>query len=265
VFAKFRDNKKGDDKKAIEEIKDILRKAVESSVGRPIEFITGQDEARYEALACIPPSERASNVLFDVGGGNTKGGYFNEDGLFYGFQINLGSKTFFKASQQEAGKSGKPFAEAASSIRAKKLEPAIREETGRYPALVQHPKVYLVGGITWAMTVLTHPADRRQRVKLTAADIDRFAVLVKENKPLPLRRKVLAQVSDDKARAAVEKDVKKIQEEVFPKQDQLIAGAEILKALSAELNLKDREIIFFRDAHIAWPMGYLMKKGNIMP
>jgi exopolyphosphatase/pppGpp-phosphohydrolase len=253
VFSAFKDSK------AIEAGKKLLGKAVQATVKRQPDFISVQDEVRYTIIACIPPRELSESVLLDVGGGNTKGGYFNADGKFHSIAVELGTKSFSNAILVQAKKTGKPFAEVAASLREPKLIVPLRKQVDSDPGLLERRKVYLLGGIVWALANFTHPANRGQRVKLAAGDIDLFAKLVKE-KPAALRSKLLAQVNDEKARAAAEKDIKKIQEEVFKKTDRLIAGAEILAALSSVMDLKGREIVFYRDGHVAWPRGYLMKK-----
>ena len=56
----------------------------------------------------------------------------------------------------------------------------------------------------------------------------------------------------------------------------LASGAEVIRAVDVKpfpewyqrsegvenlvLDLKDKEIVFYRDGHVAWPRGYLMKK-----
>ena len=57
-----------------------------------------------------------------------------------------------------------------------------------------------------------------------------------------------------------EKDIAKIQKDVFS-SDNLIAGAEILRALSQELKFAEKERMFFAKYAIdALPIGYLMQQ-----
>jgi hypothetical protein len=111
---------------------------------------------------------------------------------------------------------------------------------------------------------MVHPNNRDVRVPLTDADVQLFSLLVRStSNPEKLRADVLAKVSDPKARPEVEKELKKIQETFTP--DQLIAGSEILLAVEKELRLGNKQIVFFRKGHLAWPMGYILEKSKIVP
>jgi hypothetical protein len=59
----------------------------------------------------------------------------------------------------------------------------------------------------------------------------------------------------------VRKEVGRVQDTFAP--NQLMAGAKVLEALSAEFELGEKEVFFFRKGRHAWPMGYLMKKAGI--
>jgi hypothetical protein len=250
------------------EIKDFLSKSVLESVNHQLNFLTVQRESELTIDALIPPKAIRRAILLDVGSGNTKGGYrqfgIREEfgGQYKTFGIKSGTKTF---AQQvvEASKDGSRFTMKASFLRRSLIEAQLQEQIERTPAFQNRTRIYLSGGIAWAMTTLLHPEDRRAFVPLSQGDINEFYVRVVRNRNTPqslfevnLRKVPIAE------RKKVEREVVKVSETF--NVDQLIAGAEILRGLSNQFRLvtpnkrkKNKQIFFARYGKVAWLLGYV--------
>lgn len=136
------------------------------------------------------------------------------------------------------------------------------------------PRVYLAGGISWALSTLMRPCEREQKISnIREERVARFVRIYPEDinsfyYNATRDQKTLFEPNLDKCDAEqqkiIKKDIEKIKtEDVFSK-DNLIAGAEILRALSDELKFSEKERIFFaRYAKNALPIGYLIQKLEI--
>lgn len=92
------------------------------------------------------------------------------------------------------------------------------------------------------MATLTHRCDKEQTIQRTEERVASFTRLRAED-----------------INTFYNKDINKIQKDAFSEND-LIAGAEILRAFSQELKFGEKDSIFFaRYAIDALPIGYLIQ------
>jgi predicted Zn finger-like uncharacterized protein len=235
-----------------------LAERVKAATGLDVVFNSVADEARLGMSACVPNKDMEEALFVDIGSGNTKGGYFEGKDVFQAMGVELGSVTYTDKVSAEAKRSGKPFADQVAELRPSLLEEPLRKQARDRPGLAAQKKVHLVGGAVWALATFTHPNDNNLRVELTAADIDRYAVLVRKPKDA-VRNEVLAQVKDPEQWKKMDKEVAGVQKVFNP--ENLQAGAEILQALSNTYDFKDKQLYFFRKGNIAWPLGYVLEKN----
>lgn len=235
-------------------------------------FLTPLQEVEYSIARVVPKQYRSSAFLMDVGGGNTKGGYMETDDTdphCAGVQVPLGTVTAAnemdkaattdaeKAALKELEKGNKTDIQNviyAERVRANIFEPALNKELSRKAGFIYRKRLYLVGGINWALATLTHPGgwDSDGMVRLTVQDINDFTWLAKVN-PERLLHPDLSGIKDEATRKQVEKDVKKISEDFNPKN--MMAGGELLQAIVnvCKLKAKDKEIFFAaRLGQAAW-------------
>jgi hypothetical protein len=236
-----------------------LTERVKAAADCPLAFITATDEGRLGMKTCVPPKEWDDAVFIDIGSGNIKGGYFESEGVFEAMSVELGSVTYVK-KVKSAAQPGQPFAEQAAALRPTALEQPLREQIDRMPGLARQKKVHLAGGAVWALATFTHPTDRKPRLELNAADIDRFTLLVLKSEN-DLRNEVLSQVKDPEHWKKMDKEIANVQKKFKP--ENLQAAAEILKALSIVYRFPDKQLYFFRNSYIAWPLGFVLEKNRI--
>ncbi len=249
--------------------KDELAKEILKETGKSVEFISPEAEATFTFDGVVPEWRRSSVLLLDIGSGNTKGGYLqgSQTHNFKTFVIPLGTKTFTKviASQQK----DLDFTKAAETTKSTVLIPQIRDMVQRRPAMQNSSRVYLSGGITWALSTLIHPCVQEQKIqkkeerisqfsRLSAADINTFYNNVTRDRKRLFQPDLSA--CQPEQRQKVQKEIEKIKNDVFS-TDNLIAGAEIMRAFSQELKFDEKDTIFFaRYAIEALPIGYLMSQ-----
>src|SRR5262249_27587609 len=119
-------------------------------------------------------------------------------------------------------------------------------------------RVYLTGGISWALANYVRPDNRRAFVELSADDIDTFAQMVTGDEE-QVRVQCSAKVSSAKAKQDLAEDLQRIQKTFRPKQ--LTAGAEILRTLSGEIGFGRKKVYFARHGQFAWMLMYALEKS----
>ncbi len=207
---------------------------------------------------------RGISVLIDIGSGNTKGGYqqlrqltFGNSGYDYvTWGITKGTVTYTTDISRAAGEAADypAFVKRAQELSNNLLRAPLRNEVARKPGLINRKKVYLSGGITWAMTTLLYPEDRRSFTPLTADDINTFYNRAITN-PEKLLEPDLSRITNSALRQEAEREVESVRNTFTPKN--LIAGAEILRAVAAEMNLTGKRLLFARYGHLAWILSYV--------
>lgn len=256
---------------AQENHKDALATAIRQETGRDFKFISVEDESILAFDGIVPPHRRSEVVSIDIGSGNTKGAYLESvqqagGDKYTTFGIPFGTKSFTKEIDKRPA--GADFVKAAQEQKNKLIIPEIRSLTGRKPGLQNLPRVYLSGGISWALFTLVRPCQPEQTIETKEERFARYGRLRAEDINTFYNnaigdQKTLFQPNLSKCtpeqRKVAEADIARVQK-VF-KKDNLIAGAEILRALSSELNLPQKERIFFaREAIHALPIGYLKQQ-----
>lgn len=253
-----------------------LVKAVRDRTGKTMSFLDVESEVQLSVVGTIPQRFKTKNgwvdnrgisVLMDIGSGNTKGGYQmirqmptgTPDYDYVTVGIPKGTVSFTNEIAQAVGEAGDQadFVKKAKALAPTSIRASLRKEMERKPGLVNRPRMYLSGGIVWAMATLLHPEDRRALVPLTADDIDFFYNKVTGD-PDTLQKflnpNLTKRITDRKVRAEAEKELETVRNTFSPRN--LIAGAEILKAVSSEFQLQEKRIRFARYSYLSWILSY---------
>jgi hypothetical protein len=262
LFNAIRDNKDLDDGsklKRIQENQAVLADAVAKATGKQIDFIDVKREVELMITGLLGTKNASRSVLIDVGNSATRGGYREQDGDYVTFE-GTGVRKFENLVKGQAATPG-DIPATAGRLAEKELREKLRRSMERKAGLVNREVVYLNGGIAWVMATLTHPEQREKTyVKLSAQDIEDFHALVSQN-PTKFPTVNLPNGLDPDIRAKVEKDIAKMRDMFQPSW--LIAGAEVLEAVSVEFQLSKKELAFTRDGgDIGWLLGYINKKAE---
>lgn len=129
--------------------------------GRQVEVVDVQKEAKLSHLGIIPDNRRFSTFLFDIGSGNTKGGFFpgNDTETFHLFQLNWGTKSVANLTEKRCENDNslpnyyKQLARVLAGAESSDIVYAVNT-SGAYPL---SDNIAVSGGIAWAVATLTHP------------------------------------------------------------------------------------------------------------
>ncbi|HTU90631.1 MAG TPA: hypothetical protein VMF69_11200 [Gemmataceae bacterium] len=246
----------GAKKEAIQANQALLAAAVQEACGLRIRFINVQREIELSIAGIVPAKRAADSLLLDIGGGNTKGGYRKADNECVTVSIPYGSVTFADMVKKHADKES--FAEAATALRAEVLVPALRKGIDKKPELLERKRIYLSGGAVWAMVSFVRPSNCRSYVALTADDIAAYRQLLLKT-PDSFPNIDLSTIEDTKLREQVHKEIERVKKVYQPRQ--LLAGAEILQALSSEFHFDhEKKLYFARNAPTGWILAYVAEK-----
>ena len=128
---------------------------------RQVEVVDVMKEAKLSHLGIIPDNCRFSTFLFDIGSGNTKGGFFpgNDTETFHLFQLNWGTKSVANLTEKRCENDNslpnyyKQLARVLAGAESTDIVYAVNT-SGAYPL---SDNIAVSGGIAWAVATLTHP------------------------------------------------------------------------------------------------------------
>jgi hypothetical protein len=240
--------------------RDELSAAVQRVTGKPLPFITAEEEVGL-TIQGLGLRKLPTPANIDIGGGNTKGGYF-ANGLgkqlvsFAGIPGTVALTTKAKAA---GGDYPTAVAKLADELVSKPLMAVATRDT-RWK---NQPTIFLTGGSVWAAATLLHPAKVRDPlVPLTRTDADAFLALVSED-PTAFPAVDLTGIADPDLRAAVEKELRAVKA-IYPPES-LLAGAHILARLFQHLPLDGQPTAFARSGGTAWILAYALAETEREP
>ncbi len=261
-----------------------LLREVRDKTGKEINFLNLESDVRLSIVGTIPRryregetafDNRSLSVLIDIGGNKTKGGYQQiRQPLvgsprydFVAVGISRGTVNFTNEVSQAVGEEAnlKKFAFVAKMFGEGTIQTDfrsdLRNELIMKPGLAYRKKVYLSGGIVWAMVTLLYPEDRRSFVPITVDDIKLFHQRA-VNAPKALLNPDLSRIRDGEIRKEVERELVAVRSNFTPKN--LIAGAEILKAVAVECNFQEegKKILFARFSHLSLILTYVRMQAE---
>lgn len=236
--------------------KDQLASKVKELTGKELNFINKDMEVLFNLSGSMPVKYRTSALSLDIGSGNTKIGYLDKSSKeirSVAVEIPYGSVTLTDAAMKQVSDPAK-YASAVERITKSEVATKLRQEMQKKPGLRNRRPVFAVGGIVWAVSVLTHPGNSEGYMKLTAADVDTFLNRLSKS-PDGIFTVNLSNIKDDAARERAQKQVQAIKDTFSP--ENLLAGAKLLRTSMTELKLK--EVYFSR--YGSWLWGYVTQQG----
>jgi hypothetical protein len=247
----------------------VLVSRIAQFTGRTMEFINVEQEVMFSINGLVSPSSLPTSLLVDVGSGNTKYGYHTVEGeeeegdtdnLVYG-GIKFGTGSFAKEVAKLSA--GGDFSAIAKANATERIRPQLEDEVSRKPGLQNRNKVYLSGGIVWAMTTLLHPGEVTLPYStLAPGDINAFHEMVRKNfnNPTKLFEVDLSGITAEADRKAAEVEIKRVAN-AFNIQE-MTAGSEILKTVSDTFKFEGKKIVVIRSSHVAWIYDYVTVKAS---
>jgi hypothetical protein len=252
-------------------LQEWFRASVKKTLNRDVEIVDAALEAEYGARGSIPPNVqvRMKAVSMDIGSSATRFGYFDTPKTFRGSEFKAGAKSAqTEITNLMKSKPGKaPFRAAAAEWKRANDE-AIRKLANETPPLKNHERYYLLGGTPWAVTVLSHPQefgtapdDRPGDIPITPGDID-LVLRLTEEKPdfTAVKAAVLEKVPAGPSREQADVELTRVGNAFT--LERLSAAATLLKSYSDECQFSKKQVRFFTRSLFAWPLGYILVKGN---
>jgi exopolyphosphatase/pppGpp-phosphohydrolase len=230
-----------------------LSKAIKKQTGRDLTFISVRREAELSIVGTLPKNRRASGLLVDIGGGNTKGGCLVGRGKFATFGVPFGTVTFSELARKERAKGAKPLAKLCT----KAVAPLLKKQLAALPGLAKRDRVYLSGGVVWAVTTFAHPTKAGSYTALTLKDVARVEAALTAH-PGEYPKPNLSAVTDAKVRQRAMKEMARVKKVYRP--EQLLAGLQILKSVYGELG-NERHYYFVRNGYLGWILAYVIEAG----
>lgn len=238
--------------------KDELAQAVKEHLKTALTFFTYEVELKRVFFGTVPAEHVNEAILYDQGSGDTKAIAFGDrrvgnHGWYVSQQYRGGTVTFAARIDQAAQAAKIPFTTQLRQYRPT-LEQQLTDVADQNPT-IQHnrQRVYLTGGIVWAMASVLHPEQVHEpMVRLDPADFDRFLDLLYQT-PDAFPIVDLTRIENNKQRAAAEKELNRVRDVFTLKQ--LLAGTELLRAAAKANRFHAKELSFARNGVFAWVLG----------
>ncbi|MEO5996442.1 MAG: hypothetical protein ABIN89_06925 [Chitinophagaceae bacterium] len=211
-----------------------------------IGFLTPNLESRYTNMGLVLPKSKEKSVSIDIGGGNTKGGYY-AFGRFESFSLPFGSRTMPLTAKDTV------------------LPYNIKNELKMFnqtPGIQNMREVFFLGGIVWAMVNVMHPEKAGQDyVTFTYNDVINFQRLTSGD------YNTLGSYASDKIEKIPDfETLNKARRNLVETQNTFTAenlrrGAFLLAGIMDEINIptvKKRYYFLSKGSQIAWITGYIV-------
>lgn len=249
-----------------------LKAAIRKATGLTLDFLDAVTEVQLSIAGTIPRTgkigatsidSRNTSVLFHIGSAGTQGGYellkySPSDSPSFDFvtmNIPQGVVSYANEISRAVGPSSSEytFARQVKATGALTFRQALRKEMESKPGLAHRKRVFLTGSLVWAMATMLYPEDRQLFVPITYDNIMEFADRIARS-PRELAYRNLSFIRDRKLRQEVEQEMAEIRVKFTPQQ--LIAGAEMLKAAAEELKWQEKKLLFARLGHLGSILSY---------
>ncbi len=227
------------------------------------DVISAREEARLAYDWIVPEARRDKVLQFDIGSGNTKGGYYDRRGRrgqFFDLAVPYGTKTLAGAVKLRWPPTRTAdFGPRSSEFYADTFEPLLAVQMGAAPLAAQRPQLCLTGGIVWASTVILHPEATARGDPWVPIAPDHFArLLALIIAGTPYGGQLPASLSASERQTVLD-TLNAVRNTFNPHQ--LAAGAAIGDGLSRQLDFADREQLYFASfANNTWASQYLIEK-----
>jgi hypothetical protein len=231
-----------------------LSEAVKKNIGVNLTFIDVKREAELSIVGTLPRNRRRTGLLIDIGGGNTKGGCLDKEGKYATFGVPFGTVTFSEFARKKKATDSK----ALASLGVETLTPLLKKRFADLPDVAKRDRVYLSGGVVWAVTTFVHPTLAKSFTPLTLKEVEQFeAKLVATPGVYP--EPDLSGVTDEKARQRALAEVARVKK-VYP-PEQLLAGIQILKNVFSVLG-NEKRYFFARHGYLGWILAYVTESAK---
>ena len=234
--------------------KENLSDKIKELTGYSTNFLTVNEEVLYNIAGVLPGRYYYNSIVIDIGSGNTKIGYLEK--VSDSFNVKSFEIPYGSVSLTEEVKKRGDFNKGLNEILNKEVIPILKKESQKNPAYLNRNNVFILGGAVWALTTLQKPQQiNESHVKLTTKNIEDFLNNVRKNPDKTLNPDISKLKPEIKQQA--QKQIEKVKD-VFTVEN-INSGLSLLNAISKELKLSGKQIIFSRYGN--WLIGYVILNG----
>ncbi len=237
---------------------DALKDLIRQKTGIGLEVLSVENEVRLAIRGLILQNEQNVSLLLDIGSGNTKGGFLSQrPGQTSVSVVTLpGTVTFTTEIAKGVKQSKKDFAAVAADKKDSFLMPALKKQISATPTLKDRDPIYLAGGVVWAMVTLAYPEKfEDEHVDVTPHDIRGFI------ESLTQKPGAFPEIQQKNLPPGALKEIGRVRDTFTP--DNLLAGGQILAALSETFGFAEHRVRFARNGRIAWLLGYIVERTGL--
>lgn len=228
---------------------------VETLIQKKAKVIGFEDEAKFLIKGSIPVNNYDDALVFDIGGGNAKGGivsklaennkyYFIPVGLNYGTvtltdKIKIATKK--RASIYEYFNVSEQYNDSINDI--------ISGIFKKNPMMQNRKNICLSGGTIWSFITLSKEKSNEKFVEFTLQDVRDYSLNLYSN------------FSKFEKLATTNKDIETVLKTYS--QLYLISGNNILlKFLENIENIEDKKLYFVNQGYVSWLKSYILETVN---
>jgi hypothetical protein len=241
--------------------------------GKTLTFLDVETEVQLSIVGTIPRREKVGNrwidnrdssLLMEIGNDSVKGGYQllkyspsaqpRYDFVTINIQQGVLSLTNEVSKIMKEGDNWVAFIQSANTSGTQPVREALRQERESKPGLVNRKRIYLTGPIVRALATLLYPEARQTFVAISGKDITKFATRAARD-PYSLLKPNLSYIGDQELRQEIGKEITDIRKTFKPQE--LVVGAELMKAMVGELNWQEKNIWFARFGHFGCILSYV--------
>ena len=118
---------------------------------------------------------------------------------------------------------------------------------------MKRDRIYLSGGVVWAVATFAHPGDGRPYTPLTLKDVQQVAAKLAAA-PGSYPEPDLAGITDPKSRRRAVAEIARVKK-VYPAEN-LLAGVQILESAMQEVG-GEKQFFFVRQGYLGWILAYV--------
>lgn len=229
---------------------------------RQVEVVDVMKESMLSHLGIVPDSRRYTTFLFDIGSGNTKGGFFPDGTLnnFKMFQINWGTKSTFNATDKrlEDDKSlanyNKQLARVLSGAENSDIIYAVNS-SGAYPL---SDNIAVSGGIAWALATMMHPElGDNPVVAVSYKELEAFNEKILKSYSALSPKFLTQNIKDAEEKELVTKEIQRAQQ-VFD-QKSMLAGTGLLLRIMRQFEsvFDSKQFFLVKNGQVGWVSAYV--------
>lgn len=224
--------------------RDELAREVFSKIGKEITFLDAKGETELNIASNIPRhylidgkeyDNRNVSLLLDIGAANVRGGYQQ-------LRRTSSGRTEYDYVTWDIPITG-----------------PLKAERAQNPGLIMRKKIYLTGHIVWALVTLLFPGEQKAYVSIDIQDINNFHYRAMID-PDALLNPDLSRIRDEDIRKEARKEREAIKAIYTPRT--LATAAEDLKKAVTDLNLADKQLIFYRNSNMVRILSFVRLQIN---